>query len=142
MWKHGFKLKMKEIIEAFAEDCKVSIKSKEFKIVEKNDLVTIYFLGGDDIILMERTFSFDDLYSILVPNDEIYYLLLMEDVLFELAQEDRKELVVKQYLNNLLNPMAKTLSNLFWGESEVEEIDNISYYFTQNGVKFGQLSLI
>lgn len=156
MWSKGLKKLLSEILSKFEGEVSYAWKNGTFLIKEGNknideiENVFVQLTKGENTY--QETLTFDEMYQILVPDNkslELFYML--QDVLFELEQEDSKEYVVRSYLNQAVVKIASVFAQRtndmeLVGETKVEKKNDIcqlvsGFRFKQDGVDYEQLAL-
>ena len=140
MWQHGFELKLKEILNHFDGKVSMELSNQLFQMKQENESVTILFTDVSEEDGVQETLTFEEMYTVLVPKGKLDYLWLMDDVIYEINQEDAKEPIVLGYLKNLLHPIANTFATRKPNMEPMKKLV-VSHRFVNNGKEYGQLAL-
>lgn len=157
MWNTGFAKYLQEILEAFMGEISYQWKngetSVELKLIDQGEEILIKL--SENQVVREETLGYEELYQVLVPDNKLDYLYLFQDILDEINELDSKEIVVKGYVDDLLQKMSGTFMkrieemNLvgedFEEDTEVECEPTFtpvpSVKFIENGIEYEQLAL-
>ncbi|RKO61710.1 hypothetical protein [Caldibacillus debilis] len=135
MWLVGFQRFMKILLEMFA---KLEWVDQEKRLVVERKPggggVTVVLEVGGETVYLEQ-FTWEVLYSVLVPNHKLDLLYLMQDVIRE-VEEGSHPAIVRNFMNRFMERLVPAFMKRWMDQQLLEEKP-----FKVNGQTYVQLAL-